>query len=359
MSVSVVDAGLARAHDAPRGWISTPAFDLSCFVFAPVAGLAFLAAALLVPSGYGFLVQSAAFYFVAVPHYMSTYTFFMGDANRRHYRTRRLAFLAGPLGIAVAVTQLWVLRFPPAIQVTVFVWNVWHVARQNNGILAIYRRLHGGDRREFAPANVTLLGFAVAMSFWHIDRFAPVGDVLARLHPDFGRACAIAGLAAGLVGLVILAGRLRAPGRHPAWQELAFLASSIAMFHPYLWVADYTVATLGMLMGHFVQYLALVWLLHRRTYEAGVPVASAPERVLGAVATRLTLVLIAFVICGAFFLIANRATAALGVPSVYTVSWFAFTFIHFYLDGFLWAFRDPHVRDTVGRVLMPPERIAA
>ena len=360
MTIALGADRLATSIDAgPRGWIASPAFDLPCFVFAPMAGLAFLAVALAVPAEFRFLVQSAVFYFVAVPHYMSTYTFFMGDANRRYYRSRQLAFFGGPIGIALAVAALWVLRFPPIIQFVVFVWNVWHVARQNNGILSMYRRLNGGMRSEFQPANWALLGLSGAMTFWRIDRFPPVGGPLAQLHPEAGHALALALGVIGLVALAILLVRMHAPGRRVAWQEWAFLGSAVVMFHPYLWVSDYTVATLGMLMGHFVQYLALVWMLHRRTYEGAEHAGSAPQRLLERVSTRTTLVLVAFLVCGAFFLVANQASTALGVPSVYTVSWFAFTFIHFYLDGFLWAFRDPYIRDSVGRVLMPAERVAA
>jgi hypothetical protein len=46
------------------------------------------------------------------------------------------------------------------------------------------------------------------------------------------------------------------------------------------------------------------------------------------------------------------------MPSLYTVSWFAFTFIHFYLDGLIWAFRQPFVRESVGSYLLPPSRVA-
>ena len=350
----------ASLEEAPvgRGWIASPAFDLAAFVGAPVAGLAFLALAIGVPTHLSGLVQSAVFYFIAVPHYMSTYTFFMDDANRQYYARRRAAFYLGPIGIAVVVTGLWILRFPPIIQAAVFSWNVWHVARQNNGILSMYRRLHAGDRAEFAPGNWALLGVSAAMALWQIDRYPPIGDALHAVHPLAARACAVGAAAVGLVALIVLVRRLRAPGRVVAWQEWAFLGASLVMFHPYLWVEDYTVATLGMLMGHFVQYLALVWLAHHRTYAGGAG-GTAPQRWLARLSQTATTVGVFIVASGLFFITANRATGALGVPSVYTVSWFAFTFIHFYLDGFLWAFRDPFIRDSLGRVLMPAERVVA
>lgn len=341
-----------------RGWIQSPRFDLSMFVLSPLAGLAFLALALSVPAPLAFAVQAAAFYFVAVPHYMSTYTFFLGDDNLRYYRSRQLAFFGGPAFITLAVVVLWVLRFPPVIQAAVFSWNVWHVARQNTGILAMYRRLNAGGRAEHLPANIAILGVSAGMALWHIERYPPIGRALAALHPQAGHALALAFLGLGLVGLGSLARKLAARERPAGPQEIGFLVSSLAMFHPYLWVPDYTLATLGMLMGHFVQYLAIVWLLHHRKY-APRREGSPAQRLLAAVSARYVLIGTFIAVSGLFFIAADRTTSALGMPSVYTVSWFAFTFIHFYLDGLIWAFRTPFVRESVGAYLMPPARVVA
>ena len=269
-----------------------------------------------------------------------------------------MAFFGGPAFISVAVIVLWVLRFPPVIQAAVFTWNVWHVARQNGGILAMYRRLNRGSRAERAPAHTAILGVSAAMATWNIARHPSVGRPLAALHPNAAHLLAIAFLGIGLVALAILLRRLAQREHAVGAQEIGFLASSLLMFHPYLWVADYTLATLGMLMGHFVQYLAIVWLLHHRKYEA-VPAGSGAQRVLSRISARNGLIAAFIVASGMFFWVANRATAAAGVPSLYTVSWFAFTFIHFYLDGLIWAFRDPFVRDSVGQYLMPAERVVA
>jgi hypothetical protein len=341
-----------------RGWIESPRFDLPMFVFAPLAGLGFLALALSVPAEYAFMVQAAAFYFVAVPHYMSTYTFFLGDDNLRYYRSRRLAFFGGPGFITLAVVVLWLLRFPPVIQAAVFVWNIWHVARQNSGILAMYRRLNAGARAEHLPANLAILGISAGMAFWHIERYPPIGRALTALHAEAGQALALAFLGLGAVALVVYFRRLAARDRAASPHELGFLVSSLAMFHPYLWVRDYTLATLGMLMGHFVQYLAIVWLLHHRKYRS-LHTGSPAQRLLARVSAQYGLIGAFIAVSGLFFIAANHTTAAIGVPSVYTVSWFAFTFIHFYLDGFIWAFRQPFVRESVGSYLMPANRVVA
>lgn len=358
MTTATLGAQASPSRSVYRGWIESPSFDLPLFVLSPLAGLLFLALALGVPAQYAFLVQAAAFYFVAVPHYMSTYTFFLGDDNLDYYRSRRLAFFGGPLLITLAVVLLWVLHFPPVIQAAVFVWNVWHVARQNGGILAMYRRLNNGARAEHLPAHGAILGVSAGMACWNIERYAPVGGPLVDLDPAAPHLLALGFFLLGGISLALLLPRLFRAGRRVSAQELAFLGGSLVMFHPYLWVEDYTLATLGMLMGHFLQYLAIVWLLHHRKYGPH-PAGSPAQRLLATVSARTALIAVFIALSGLFFLAANHTTAALGVPSVYTVSWFAFTFIHFYLDGLIWAFRRPFVRESVGSYLMPPERIAA
>jgi hypothetical protein len=353
-------AGTLTATHGPRaierGWIESPQFDLPMFVLAPLAGLAFLALTFAVPPQYAFMVQAAAFYFVAVPHYMSTYTFFLGDDNLQYYRSRRLAFFGGPVFITLAVVILWVLKFPPVIQAAVFVWNVWHVARQNSGILAMYRRLNAGSRAEHLPAGLAILGISAGMAFWHIDRYPPIGHALATLNAEAGHVLAVAWFGLGAVALVLYFRRLAARDRLVSGHEMGFLGSSLVMFHPYLWVRDYNLATLGMLMGHFVQYLAIVWLLHRRKYGS-LHTGSPAQQLLSRVSARYLLLGAFIVLSGLFFIAANHTTAAIGLPSLYTVSWFAFTFIHFYLDGLIWAFRRPFVRESVGSYLMPANRV--
>ena len=61
--------------------------------------------------------------------------------------------------------------------------------------------------------------------------------------------------------------------------ELAFLATSLSLFHPYLWVRNINLATIGVLVGHFLQYLGIVWLVHaRKLAEGGGSSASSPTR---------------------------------------------------------------------------------
>src|SRR5213076_3620972 len=76
---------------------------------------------------------------LAFAHYMSSYAFYFWNENREYHRSRWLAFFAGPVIIAATYVALIAFEVPYIIQFVLFFWNTFHVARQNCGILSIYR----------------------------------------------------------------------------------------------------------------------------------------------------------------------------------------------------------------------------
>ena len=77
-----------------RGWIQSPLFDTLAFILVPLSSLIVLGAVLGAPFGAAIVV--AATYLVGIPHYMSSFTFFLGDDNLQYYRSRWVAFFVKP-----------------------------------------------------------------------------------------------------------------------------------------------------------------------------------------------------------------------------------------------------------------------
>lgn len=330
------------------GWIESPLFDLSLFTLSPLAGLLIVLPALAFPKG--MYVWIVAIYLVAIPHYVSSFSFYLGDDNLAYYRTRRLAFFVGPALIFLAVLGLRLTKIDAAVQCALYIWNVYHVSMQSAGILSIYRRMHGGAFSESRYARAALLGVNSSLAFLHIDRFPPIYDNLVRVHfpvwvirPAFISFAAVA-LALYVGSLMRRQKPLRAP-------ELAFLVSSFLLFHPYLWVRELNIATYGMLIGHFLQYLGIVWLLNRRKYSTVE--GSARQNLLSAISVSTPRLLLTLAFIGFVFLMANKGSSWLHIPISYVILWNSLALIHFYLDGLFWAFRDPFVRKSVGSYLMP------
>src|SRR5687768_13755605 len=85
----------------------------------------------------GAFFVEASFFLFGMPHYLSTYAFFLDDSNLRYYATRKIAFVAGPILIIFALVGAAALHLFLFIGVAVAVWNAVHVSRQSNGILSI------------------------------------------------------------------------------------------------------------------------------------------------------------------------------------------------------------------------------
>ncbi|MGH9458184.1 MAG: hypothetical protein ACRD2J_11165, partial [Thermoanaerobaculia bacterium] len=78
----------------PSAWIASPHYDLPLLSLAPFLGIVVCALAFAVDS---VVLSAVSLFALGMPHYLSTYTFFLGDENMQYYRTRKIAFFVGPI----------------------------------------------------------------------------------------------------------------------------------------------------------------------------------------------------------------------------------------------------------------------
>jgi hypothetical protein len=348
-SATLASAVFAGSRLNCRGWIESPIYDLGLIALAPVSGLLFALLDRTTKLGppAGILVV----YLIGIPHYLSTFTFYLGDQNRDHYRLRWAAFFLGPLIILSSVFALRVLEVQGVVQAVIFAWNVYHVSLQSAGILALYRRLNGGVQKEKAWAHLMILSVNATMAFWLLKYFPPLYGLLVRVHPSAPTVLRYACLGTALVAAGGYAYQLRRRGSPVRLPERVFLISSLLLFHPYLWVPDFLAATNAVLLGHFIQYLGIVWLLNRRKYGQQMS-GSVAQQWLMRLSSRLRLLLVCLLLLGGFFLLIDRGSRLVGMYLAYVIVWNSLVLIHFYLDGLVWAFKDSFVRKTVGPYLL-------
>jgi hypothetical protein len=330
------------------GWIRSLPFDLSFLIFSPVAGFG-LALLAMQHSTAMPAVMFVSAYLLAIPHYLASFAFFLGDENREHARRRWFLFYAVPLAICACVAIFYTLAAAAVVHAVIFLWNIYHVAGQSSGVLSLYRRLSGGVQAERRLAYGTILFTNAAMALWNVDGFAPLRDPLVALHPALPRmaffACVVlaAGFGAGYARVLSRRGFPLSVG------ESCSLGTALLIFTPYLWIADMNFATLTMLVGHFIQYLAIVWLLSNRKYSATS--GSSAQRWLARLGRSWTMPATFIALSGSGFFLFKRATQALHVYVGFMIMFNSLALVHFYLDGLIWAFRTPYVRRTVGPFL--------
>ena len=362
MSTARVGAYLDEAVDrpyAPAGalpaadvWIHSPIFDLGFFILSPLAGLAVILASFHPPLGLWFAFVAA--YLLGVPHYLSSFTFYLGEENLTYYWSRRAAFFLGPLLIAVAVFSLQTFRFEFLLQSSVVLWNIYHVSLQSGGILSLYRRLNRGPDSEKRWANLTILAVNAALVFWHVERFPAIMSTLQPIHPQLPMILRAGFLLLAVSAGTVLAAQLWRRSGRVSKPELFVLISSLLLFHPFLWVRDVSLASLGMLTGHFLQYLAIVWLLNGRKY--GSEPTSRREHWLGRMGRQASLLVPVLVLAGLLAFAMEKLSAAMGISRIYAMLFYMLVFTHFYVDGLVWAFRTPYVRRSIGPYLAPQRR---
>lgn len=340
MTTSPGDAAPAKRNAAASPWIESRGFDLACFVLSPLAGLALLAA---FPLG-GPTLALALAALVGGPHYLASFSFFFWQDAAAYHRTRWVLHFVAPLAIVAAVAAVALAGLPGIVIFVIYFWNAWHVARQSCGILSVYR-LRGGysDERHKRVTNAAIISVSLCMALWNLAWYPQLNALLSRAWSGLPHALWVASAVAAAISLAALAaslvGRLR-QGRGPTLPEWAFLATSLTLFHPYLWVRDADLATLAMLMGHFIQYLAIVWLVNRRKFERAAQ-GSTPAFVARAWRTPRTMAVVFFFV-GALFLLLQINLAVVTITLV---------LLHFYLDGLFWAFRRPEIRKLLGPYL--------
>jgi hypothetical protein len=337
-----------RQAPAASAWIESPGFDTTFFVLGPVLTLPLALGALYVHNAFALAGLVLAF-----AHYVSSFTFYFWDENRPHHRRRWVSFYAGPLLVAGTLWLLVAYRVPLVIQVALFFWNAVHVSRQSCGVLSLYRHRAGvSDPRQKQVANGAILAANLWFCLWNIETHAEVQPLLAALSPRLPQLVwALCGaLAVGALARAVLAFRARAAQGRPApLPELALFVASLALFHPYLWIRDSGRATFAMLLPHYVQYLALVWLLQRRKLRGEQ--GSAAQQALRRLSQGNAALVVALAAVGLGFFAIKELLAVAGQAALFDSLFLLLAFVHFYVDGLFWAFRDPHVRRSIGPYL--------
>jgi hypothetical protein len=342
-SINDVAAGSVgiRARIDNAAWIHSPGFDFLLLIAAPLVTIPIFAGIYLrIP----FLAIGCAFA-LAFSHYMSTMAFYFWKENREYHRSRWLAFFAGPLILAVIYGLLIGFEVPYVVQVVLLAWNTWHVSRQNCGILSIYRSRAGVQNPvQKNTANNAILSVSCFLATWNIESHREVMGFFGWFSAELSW---IIKIVFGAIAAIYMARLIVALVRRKeplGLAEALFLIAGLGFFYPYLFIRDSNIATLAMLLPHYVQYLALVWLLHRRkfgTANDGAPV------VLRQISSRLIILIPVLMAVGFPIYWIWGYMVSVGQEWWFGAVYVLIAFEHYYLDGLIWSFRRKHVRETM------------
>lgn len=338
--------------NAKAGWIESPKYDLGLLSLIPLLGI--LVCGVAWTGVDPLMIGAVSLFLLGMPHYLSTYAFYMDDKTLDYAKTRKFAFFAGPVLIVLLLTVALKLKFYLLVAIWVDAWNVFHVSRQSNGILSIYRHLNGGNNLlERIPANLALVCISGGLYSLKIDKQQSFSHYFSMLPwnimPYVGPALLLVGFAA----VILLVVRMSRRSQSIFTSEMLFLGTSALLFAPYALLDSRSTATSAMLSGHYIQYMSILWLLNHRKYTSDI--GSARQRMLAFISRsvpRILGLLVSLVIAAS---ISDRVIHHFNLVGFHNWLLNVIVLLHFYLDGVFWAFKHPFTRQSIGPYLALPD----
>jgi len=328
---------------AARGWIIAPAWDLLFFVLTPV---------LIVPAVLGLQrifspqqIWLVVISFLSMGHHLPGFLRAYGDSELRARFFWRL-LLAPPL----VFTAAWWFEHQHlhGLRVLVLLWAIWHGLMQTYGFLRIYDVKRGikdawGARLDLAACvAVFALGtvFSQARMYGLVDAFWQAGGPLfdARL---------IVGLqwTVGLAAVVVLNAYVVHVAQRLIRKEAVSLNKQLLVLSTAgIWwftgaINDTLIGVAMFEIYHAVQYLAIVWVFHRRSIDR----VAAGQGTLAAFFRRRGLLVGAYLcLIAAFGCVRFFSTSITGqsLAQVFAALLVTSTLMHYYFDGFIWKVRE-------------------
>jgi hypothetical protein len=332
-------------------WMFGRNHDLFFFFFSVIIGFAVFAVtqspmvsmslvlAALIPTAFG-----------AGPlHQGPTWFMYWDSKNRAHYKSspkKTFIFYMAPLLVFVcSVAGMVSPTFSPLVLGIWFVWSIQHLVQQNVGILLLYH--NPKDKEAIVERRLEVLSQqipAVLFTLLFIRRIALSG------HSNLGFDALI-----GLFGAwsLLLVGRYLLNLRKQISEEgkwinvpaLSFWSLSVCSLWPLALIGrDFGEAFIAPVTWHWFQYLGLNWQLVRNKYSTGeinnLPVHKPVSLFLAT--------------CLALFLLnlgLSMGSQAAGTPKfakdLLAGVLIGLVNVHYFLDAFMWRFREPYQRAAI------------
>lgn len=282
------------------------------------------------------------YFALGLTHFGSTFFFYMDETNRQYFHTKPWVFYYVPVLLILAPIALVATPFGPLVIIITYWFSGWHVMKQSVGITALYRGklgIFGAIDREIDTLAIMSASFLAL--FGRLLRFEDFGyeRFFVQYYGDIIFYIILAFFCYALVRWVKLTReRFKAHG-NDAWPLFLFTLVSILLFTPFLYVENFQVAFMANLLGHYSQYIVLVWIINHNKYALEGKGPSPKPPVLTYLSKHLYLyagVLLAYAL----------AVTLVGQISV-LLPVVGLTWAHFYVDGFLFKFKDPEVRKLI------------
>ena len=286
-------------------------------------------------------------------HQGVTWFHYFDRTNRTHYTVAKNIWWAIILPLAIVVLSTGCFFFSPPVFFFVFVlWTIQHIAKQNVGILLLY---HNHDLNEAVVERDVEVGSVQTASA--MFSFLFLNGVLKQDGPVAMAVHLVIFITAIELGYLLLrygkslVQQVR-EGKSLNAPALAFWALSILALAPFAFSKDYNQGLFVALVMHWFQYVGLNGILVSRKYS--------DQKNKQALAWQRPLLL--FCAVGILYAVLAMPVDLLEGTGINPHSWQVrlvagvvngFTLAHYFLDAYIWRFREPFNRTSLLAYLKP------
>ncbi len=203
-------------------------------------------------------------------HFGSRWAFYFDGINLAHFKGRPWVFFCTPVPLIALSIRLTALGYFAFLTVITYWFSGFRVMKQNTGFASLYRgRIGLSDPADRKIDNAAIMSASLFLLFARYLRFSDFGVEsifqTALGHALLGAAgLGVAGVLLAWIRVAVLRWRRLGAESLPL---LLFTSASIVMFVPFVLAENLTTAFMANLLGRYVQYLGLVWMVHRRKYR--------------------------------------------------------------------------------------------
>ncbi|WP_156095658.1 hypothetical protein [Prochlorococcus sp. MIT 0604] len=295
--------------------------------------LTYIFLALNFPSQAQLLFLSSLFLF-AETHFASTWLFFMDKENWSWVKENFYKVVFLPIYVLLLTIIIWLLS-PSVIIIIHYIASGWHVTKQSAGILKVY-----GIRKKIYEFSV----YFSSLLFLSIGLKNP-GILSYKFNINTINIYIFLLLSVYFLILIIINYDLM-----PKFiDDLLPIITGISIYLPLLFFKDLATATAIGVGMHWCQYLAIIWYSYLRKNKKN---EGSKSNLISPLIGKILFIFSYSLIMTLFSIkgMVKNYDGNINFTFLYLVP-IIFQLFHFYIDGYIWKFSDPHIRKSVLKYL--------
>tara|TARA_B100001989_G_scaffold3713_1_gene2468 strand:- start:11987 stop:12967 length:981 start_codon:yes stop_codon:yes gene_type:complete len=281
-----------------------------------------------------FFLFIASIFILRETHFGSTWLFFFDRDNWKWLRENSYNLFFIPIYSLVLVFFVWTI-VPSAVIIFHYLASGWHVTRQSVGIQKVYGLV--------SKTWISLTYFVSAICLFIGLSKPGIIDSSILSKSNFNLILIVA-----LIIYFSFIYLFRNSDNSFLMTNIMTFFTGISIFLPLLFFKNLAIGTTVGVGMHWIQYLAIMWSNYiRKSKDKSTAVGN--EKYPKSLISRLSFILL-------YGLIMTFLTVK-GMPQVssdsndYSTLYLIpiiFQLYHFYIDGFIWRFSDPHIKKQIG-----------